>query len=226
MSTRDREPEAPGPLKFAPKWARMAAPEPAPARAVSARERAAASECPSAGTQARIGAQTPRSRDLHRSATCLGAQPPERSRHRRRDRGNRPRHGNWQSSPAPSKVTWRSRSCASAWRWRPISRRNLRCATTGRRCSAWSAGLPGSSPWRRSRRIGFVWISAPRNQPDDQGFALAAAQNALLGRRPAAPAVSRAGLGPASLNSGSFKPAVFQPPAAAGRRGRPVAVAG
>jgi len=27
MRTRDREPESPGPLKYAPKWARMAAPE-------------------------------------------------------------------------------------------------------------------------------------------------------------------------------------------------------
>src|SRR6516225_4776995 len=27
MTTRDREPESPGPLKYAPKWARMAAPE-------------------------------------------------------------------------------------------------------------------------------------------------------------------------------------------------------
>ena len=60
---------------------------------------------------------------------------------------------------------------------------------------------------------GFVWFSAPRNGLEDQGFALAAAQNALFGQRSAAPAVSRAGLGPASLNSGSFKPAVFQPPA-------------
>jgi hypothetical protein len=56
---------------------------------------------------------------------------------------------------------------------------------------------------------GFVWFSG--NQPEDQGFALAAAQNALSGRRPAA--VSRASLSPAGLNSGSFRQAVFQPPA-------------
>src|SRR5947209_4689535 len=30
MSMRDREPDIPGPLKYAPKWARMAAPQPEP----------------------------------------------------------------------------------------------------------------------------------------------------------------------------------------------------
>jgi hypothetical protein len=60
---------------------------------------------------------------------------------------------------------------------------------------------------------GFVWISAPRNGLEDRGSALAAVQNALLGQRPSAPAVSRAGLSPASMSSGSFKPAVFHPPA-------------
>jgi hypothetical protein len=60
---------------------------------------------------------------------------------------------------------------------------------------------------------GFVWISAPRNGLEDRGSALAAVQNALFGQRPSAPAVSRAGLSPANMSSGSFKPAVFHPPA-------------
>jgi hypothetical protein len=60
---------------------------------------------------------------------------------------------------------------------------------------------------------GFVWISAPHNGLEDRESAFAAVQNALFGQKPSAPAVSRAGLSPASISS-SFKPAVFHPPAA------------
>jgi hypothetical protein len=52
---------------------------------------------------------------------------------------------------------------------------------------------------------GFVWISAPRDQPDMQGFALAAYENPAAAQSPGAAALDEA-------NGASFRPAVFQPP--------------
>jgi hypothetical protein len=190
MSTRDREPDVSGPLKFAPKWARMAEPARAGDRPVS----------------------EPRP---------ANARPPER-----KSAAERPPA---EPKPAPPSVPQQP---APAWKpaKRPGSFEGDVAIKELRERMALAPDQPPEPPMRDDggtvirmvgrlaglvalaavAAYGFVWVSASRNQPD-RGFALAADQNAPFGQRPA---VSRAGLGPASLNSGSFRPAVFQPPAA------------
>jgi hypothetical protein len=201
MSTRNREPEVSGPLKFAPKWARVA--EPAPARAG---DRLASEPRP-------VNARPPERKSAAKSGAKSAAErhPTERN----------PLPAPLPQQPAPS--------------WKPAKRPGSFEGDVAimelRERMALAPDQPPEPPMRDDGRTvigivgrfaglvalaavaayGFVWISAPRNQPD-RGFALAADQNAPFGQRPAAPAVSRAGLGPASLNS--FKPAVFQPAAA------------
>jgi hypothetical protein len=206
MSTRNREPEVSGPLKFAPKWARIA--EPAPARTgdrPASEPRPANARPPARDSAAKSAAKSAAERHpAERKPLPAPPSPPEQ--------------------PAPS--------------WKPAKRPGSFEGDVAikelRERMALAPDLPPEPPLRDDggtvigmvgrlaglvalaavAAYGFVWISAPRHQPDDRGFALAADQNAPFGLRPAAPAVSRAGLGPASLNSGSFKPAVFQPPAA------------
>jgi hypothetical protein len=58
-----------------------------------------------------------------------------------------------------------------------------------------------------STAYGFVWISSPRGQPDEQGFTLAAYENPAAPDEPGAPPSLDGG-----ANAGSLRPAVFQPP--------------
>jgi hypothetical protein len=207
MSTPDREPQAPGPLKYAPKWARVAAP-------------AQAGDRPASG---------PRPANAH---------PPERkpasvrkpaSEHRPAlERGPALEHSSPERRPAAP-----PREPAPPWRLakqRGTFEGDVAIKELRERM-ALAPDQPPEPPMRDDRgavlgmvgrlaglvalaavaAYGFVWFSAPGDQ--GQGFASAAAQNAPFGQR-AAPAVSRASLSPASLNGGSFKPAVFQPPAA------------
>jgi hypothetical protein len=202
MSTRNREPEVSGPLKFAPKWARVA--EPAPARAG---DRPASEPRPA------------------------NVRPPERKSAAKSAAERHPTERN----PAPVPPSLPQQPAPS---WKPAKRPGSFEGDVAimelRERMALAPDQPPEPPMRDDGRTvigivgrfaglvalaalaayGFVWISASRNQPDDRGFALAADKNAPFGQRPAVPSVSRAGLGPASLNSGSFKPAVFQPPAA------------
>jgi hypothetical protein len=213
MSTRNREPEVSGPLKFAPKWARMAEPEPAPARAG---DRPASEARPA-------NARPPERKSAAKSA----AKPTERMSAAARHLAER------DPLPAPSSLPQQP---APSWKpaKRPGSFEGDVAIMELRERMALAPDQPPEPPMRDDGRTligmvgrfaglvalaavaayGFVWISASRNQSDDRGFALASDRNAPFGQRPAAPAVSRAGLGSASLNSGSFKTAVFQPPAA------------
>jgi hypothetical protein len=208
MSTRNREPEVSGPLKFAPKWARVAAPEPVPARA---------------GYRPASEPRPANARPPERKSAAKPAAKPAAERHPA-ERNPAPAPPPLPQQPAPS--------------WKPAKRPGSFEGDVAimelRERMALAPDQPPEPPMRDDGRTvigivgrfaglvalaalaayGFVWISASRNQSDDRGFALAADKNAPFGQRPAVPSVSRAGLGPASLNSGSFKPAVFQPPAA------------
>jgi hypothetical protein len=60
---------------------------------------------------------------------------------------------------------------------------------------------------------GFVWISTPRGQPDEHGFAAAGYEKPAGGEQPdAAPAVDSTGVDPSGSSNGGYRQAVFQPP--------------
>jgi hypothetical protein len=212
MSTRDREPETPGPLKYAPKWARVAEPTRASDRPASGPGPANAHPPERKPAPERRPAPEQRSAPEQRPASERS--PPER----KPAPPSRPREPAppWKLAKQPG--TFEGDVAIKELRERlalaPDQPPEPPMRDDGSAVFGMVGRLAGLVALAAIAAYGFVWFSAPRNQAEIQGFALAAAPNALLGRRPAAPAVSRAGLGPANLNSGSFKPAVFQPPAA------------
>jgi len=197
MSMRDREPEVPGPLKYAPKWARMAAPQPEPV-SVHGGDRPAGEP---RGANPRPPERNP----------ATGRKPPVR----------KPPSGPQEAPPPWKLVKQRGRfegdlaikELRERMALAPDQPPEPPLRDDGRAVFGMVGRLAGLVAVGAVAAYGFVWISAPRNGLEAQGSALAAVQNALFGQRSAAPAVSRAGLGPASLSSGSFKPAVFHPPA-------------
>ncbi len=225
MSAPDREPETQGPLKYAPKWARMAAPahahdapasgprsaNPYPPERKPASERRPASERKHTSEPRPT---LPRGPAMERGPGMEHSPPERKSAAPMRE----PEAPLQPREPAPP---WRVAKQAGTFEG-DVAVKELRERL------ALAPDQPPEPPLRDDRgavfgmvgrlaglaalaataAYGFVWFSAP----GDQGFGLAAAQNALFGHR-AAPAVSRAGLSPPGLNGG-FKPAVFQLPAA------------
>jgi hypothetical protein len=216
MSTPDREPQAPGPLKYAPKWARTAAPAPAGDRP----------------------ADGPRAGNIHPPERKPVSAPRPASQHRpASERGPALERGPAERKPAapPQQPAPPSPPREPAPPWKLAKQRGTFEGDVAikelRERMALAPDQPPEPPMREDRgavfgmvgrlsglvalaavaAYGFVWFSAPGEQ--GQGFAPATAQNSPFGQR-AAPAVSRASLSPAGLNGGSFKPAVFQPPAA------------
>jgi hypothetical protein len=206
MSTHDREPDASGPLKYAPKRARTAAPEP-PLRRVR----------PNGG----VAAENLRPR-LVKSPSTPGSSPAQRPR-----------------EPVPQ---WKPARQTGSFEG-DVAVKELR------ERMALAPDLPPSPPMRdEGGRVlgmigrllvlvtlaaicayGFVWISAPADQPDVQGLMPPGHQDAAADEQadavPAADRVgepadaARAGTGNRAgenmgSGAGSFTPAVFRPPPA------------
>jgi hypothetical protein len=217
MNTRDREPEASGPLKYAPKWARMAEPAHAGDRPASAPRPANAHPPERKPAPQRKRAPEPKPALERRPA--LEHSPPEpKPAPPPREPSSPPREPVPPWKPAKQPGTFEGDVAIKELRERlalaPDQAPEPPMRDNGGAVFGMVGRLAGLVALAAITAYGFVWFSAPRIiQPDDRGFALAADQNGPLGRRLAAPAVSRASLSPASLNSGSFKPAVLQPPA-------------
>ncbi len=201
MSMRDREPDVPGPLKYAPKWARMAAPQPESV-SVSGGDRPA--------TELRAAQARPPERK-----PAAGRQPPERKPPLALPAAP-------QESPPPWKLAKQRGRFEGDLAIKELRERMALAPDQppepplrddGSAVFGMVGRLAGLAALGAVAAYGFVWISAPRDGLEGRGSALAAVQNALLGQRPSAPAVSRAGLGPASMGSASFKTAVFHSPA-------------
>src|SRR5258708_4003352 len=172
MSTRDREPESPGPLKYAPKWARDAAPEPA------------------------RGSDKPRSEPRPVNARPAERKPPPV----RRPREPAPpwqvakQKGGLEGDVAIKELRERM-ALAPDQPPEPPMREE------GGSVFGMVGRLAGLVTMAAIGAYGFVWISTPRDPPEEHGFALAAYENPAAGEEPGA-----------APNNGGFRPAVFQPP--------------
>ena len=202
MSKRDREPE--GPLKYAPKRARMAAPQPEPVPARGGDRPASELRPANAGPLDRKAA--PMRKALERNPSPAS---PSRPREPAPPWKLAKQRGSFEGDVAIKELRERMALAPDQPPEPPLR-------DGGRAVFGMVGRLAGLAALAAVAAYGFVWVSGSRDRLNDGGFALAAAQNALFGQRTAAPAVSRAGLGPASLSSGSFKTAAYQPPAAAG----------
>ena len=204
MSMRDREPDVPGPLKYAPKRARMAAPqlEPVPVRSdrLASEPRGANARPPERKPAA--GRQPPERRPPLAPPSALQEAPPPWKLAKQR--------GSFEGDVAIKELRERMALAPDQPPEPPLR-------DDGRAVFGMVGRLAGLVAVGAVAAYGFVWISAPHNGLEDRGYALASVQNALFGQRPSAPAVSRAGLSPPSMSS-SFKPAVFHPPVAPAAR--------
>jgi hypothetical protein len=188
MSTRDREPEPQGPLKYAPKRARMAAPEPAP------------------------GGDRPGSEPL-----APNVRPPERRPPPRRPppppapRPREPappwkvtkRKGSFEGDVAIKELRERMALAPDLPPEPPLRE-------TGGSAFGIVGRLAGLVTMAAVAAYLFVWISTPR-PPVGDGFALAAYDDPATGGQPGA-APDGLGAEAAGPIDGSFSPADFQSP--------------
>ena len=167
MSTRDREPEVPGPLKYAPKWARMAAPQPEPATGTGGDRPASeprAANRPAAGTQSRSG----------RKPRCASR------RHGPREAAAAT--GNWRSSAARFEGDVAIKELRERMALAPDQPPEPPLRDDGGAAFGMVGRLAGLVALAAVAAYGFVWISTPRDGLADSGFALAAVQNAPFGQ--------------------------------------------
>jgi hypothetical protein len=182
MHTRDREPESPGPLKYAPKWARMAAPEP---------ERRGD----------RPGGQ-PRAANARPPERRLAAVP--------RPREPAPwiltkRRGSFEGDVAIKELRERMALAPDLPPEPPMR-------DEGRSVFGMVGRLSGLVIVAAIGAYGFVLISTPRAQPDGHGFAAAGYEKPAGGEPGAAPALDSADADTSGSSNGGYTQAVFQPP--------------
>jgi len=188
MSTRDREPDSPGPLKYAPKWARMAAPEPAPRR-----------DRPSgrAPGGAAPGGAVPR--ENARPKIDKAPPPPLRPREPPPWKHGK-RRGRFEGDVAIKELRERMALAPDLPPTPPMrEERGGLFGMVGRLAGLVTVAAIGA--------YGFVWISTPHDQPREQGLSPAVYETTASGERAdAAPPGSRSGDG-----TGGFSPAVYRP---------------
>jgi hypothetical protein len=189
MSTRDREPESPGPLKYAPKWARTAAPEPA------RRGERSGGELRPVNTRQAERRLPPVQRLREPTPWKLAKQK-----------------GSFEGDVAIKELRERMALAPDLPPEPPMRDESGSVfGMIGRLAGLVIVAAIGA--------YGFVWISTPRSQPDEGGFTVASYEQPAAGEQPgAAPDVESAGVntsGSGGFTPAVFQLPPAQPPAAA-----------
>jgi hypothetical protein len=175
MSTQDREPES-GPLKYAPKWARNAAPEPA-----------RRGERP-AGAPRPVNARAPERRPPPAARPREPAPPRKVAKQR----------GSFEGDVAIKELRERM-ALAPEMPPEPPMR------DEGGSVFGMVGRLMGLVAVAAIGAYGFVWISTPRDQPVDNGFSLAAYEQRAAGEEPES-ALNNANINTTGFRSAVYQP--------------------